>query len=287
MSKYRLRPHRRRPPSALLLPPPILHERYILDQEMHSGGCARVYRAWDTCQGMPVALKRAHLSNKHHEALRYEAEILSTLHHPMLPAFLEYFEEGGRAYLAEAWMEGTSIKQLRHFDLEHVLWMGRQLCEVLAYLHRHHLVHRDITPGNILLDLEYQTLSLLDLGLARLSLPSPHLREAPEVLQRAAGTPGYVAPEQWEAGRVSPAADIYSLGMVLGCTLTDCEPQEIVVVPTFADLWDDPRDLPPEILPLLALLDRMITWNPEKRPPLSEVSRTLSQLETRLLGTGL
>jgi serine/threonine protein kinase len=230
-------------------------------------------------------LKRAHFSHRHSTALCYEAEILSTLHHPALPPFVEYFEEEGRAYLVEAWMEGTPMKHLRYFELEHILWIGRRLCGVLAYLHRQHLVHRDIAPGNILLDLEHQTLSLLDLGLARLSLPSPHLREAPETLQLTAGTPGYVAPEQWNEGMVSPAADIYSLGMVLGCALTDYEPQEVVAVPSFVDLWDDPRNIPSAILPLLALLDRMIAWHHEKRPTLSEVSRTLSQIEVHLFGT--
>ena len=128
-------------------------------------------------------------------------------------------------------------------------------------------------------------LSLLDFGLAHLEVSSLHLHAAPETLQLAAGTPGYVAPEQWDEGTVSPAADIYSLGMLLGCALTDCQPQEVVAVPSFAALWDDQQDISPEILPLLALLDWMIAWHHEKRPTLAEVSHTLSHLEAHLFGT--
>jgi serine/threonine protein kinase len=280
MTEYRSRLRRRKRPSALLLPPPILHQRYTLDKEIGHGGCARVYRAWDNQQGKFVALKRAYRREKHCEALFYEAEVLSTLRHPALPSFIDSFEEEGRAYLVETWLDGTPMKHLRSFELKQVLWIGQQLCAVLAYLHQHHLVHRDIAPGNILLDMEHQTLSLIDFGLARLFLPSASLPGASEVLQLTAGTPGYVAPEQWEQGTVSPAADIYSLGMVLGCALTDCKPQEIVAVPAFADLWEDPRDIPGELLPLLALLDRMIARNREQRPSLSEVARVLSRLKT-------
>lgn len=282
------RPHsrRRKRPTALFLPPPILHERYLLDTtSIGSGGSARVYRAWDTFQGKHVVLKRAHLTHKHAEALSAEAEILSGLHHPAIPAFIEYFEEEGRAYLVEAWREGTPMKHLRFFELEHILWIGRSLCDVLDYLHRQHLVHRDIAPGNVLLDLEHQTLSLLDFGLARPESFATHGSDAPDVIERTAGTPGYVAPEQWNEGAISRACDIYGLGMVLLCALTDCQPHEVIAVRSSADLWDDPGTIPAEEVPLLALLDRMLAPHGERRPDLTEIHFLLSHLQRCVFGT--
>ncbi|HVU67882.1 MAG TPA: serine/threonine-protein kinase [Ktedonobacteraceae bacterium] len=282
-SRRLLRPWKR--PVALRFPPPILHERYALEQEVGHGGSARVYRAWDLRRRLPVALKRAHLSQQDGEALCYEAELLSALRHPALPAFVEYFEEGGRAYLVETWMAGTTLTHRRAVSVPQALWIGCQLCDVLTYLHRHHLVHRDLAPGNILLADNQQTLALLDLGQARLFLPSPHLNDAPALLDRQAGTPGYVAPEQWEEGIVSPAADIYGLGMVLGCALTMCPPSLVVAASSFTQVVDDPRDLSPAMTQVLRLCDQMIAWHPEHRPTLADVSQALIHLQTDLPST--
>lgn len=286
MPNSRPRHRHHKDPTALFLPPPILHERYQLDpRSIGSGGGARVYRAWDPFQGKHVVLKRAHLSHKHEKALYAEAETLSGLHHPAIPAFVEYFEEDGRAYLVETWMEGKPMKHLRSFTLAHILWIGRQLCDVLEYLHRQHLVHRDIAPGNILVNMKNQTLSLLDFGLARLEPCATHGGEVTDGMDRAAGTPGYVAPEQWSKGAVSRACDIYGLGMVLGCALTNCQPHEVIAVRSFADLWDNPRTIPAEQVPLLGLLDRMLSSYEERRPDLSEIHFLFSHLSRQLFGT--
>ena len=281
------RPHpRRKRPTALFLPPPILHKRYLLDPtSIGAGGSARVYRAWDTFQGQHVVLKRAHFSHKHEKALYAEAETLSSLCHPAIPTFVEYFEEDRRAYLVETWMEGTPMKQLHFFTLAHVLWIGQHLCEVLEYLHRQRLVHRDIAPGNVLLHMKHHALSLLDFGLAHVEPGVAPGGDIPDVYERTAGTPGYVAPEQWSEGVVSRACDIYSLGMVLGCALTDSLPVTATAVSSFIELRENPRAITVEERNLLALLDRMVTVQPEKRPDLSEVHFLFSHLSRQLLGT--
>lgn len=282
---HRQKQPRRKQPSALFLPPPILHKRYQLDSaSIGAGGAARVYQAWDTLQGKQVVLKRAHLSQKHRDMLFAEAEMLAGLHHPAIPAFIEYFEEDGRAYLVEACMEGTPMKLLRHFTFAHVLWIGRRFCEVLDYLHRHDVVHRDISPSNILLLMEKQALALLDFGLARPEPDATREDALPSGKERPAGTLGYVAPEQWNDGVVSTACDIYSLGMVLLCALTDCSPQEIVSVRSSFDLWENPATIPGEEVPLLELLDRMIAADAAVRPHLTEVQFCFSYLSRQALG---
>ena len=290
MSHFFSQPHRRKQsrrkqPRALFLPPPTLHARYWLDSpSVGAGGAARVYPAWDTVQGKQVVLKRAHLSQKHQDTLCAEAEILSGLHHPAIPTYIEYFEEEGRAYLVETRMEGTPMEHLRNFTFTHVLWIGQLRCDMLDYRHRHQVVHRDISPANILLRMEKQTLALLDFGLAR-QLPSiTHGNALPLGVERPAGTPGYVSPEQWNDGVVSTACDIYSLGMVLLCALTDCSPQEIVSVRSSFDLWENPATIPEEEIPLLELLDRMIAADATVRPHLTEIQFCFSYLSRQALG---
>lgn len=287
MTRYCFQRPERKPksPRALFLPPPIVHQRYTLGQEIGHGGQARVYRAWDSHQGMPVVLKRAHLRTRAEKALYAEAETLAGLHHPAVPAFVAYFEEGGFSYLVETLREGTAMKHLRHFTLAHILWIGYHLSDILTYLHRQHLIHRDLAPGNILLEMEHQSLSLLDFGVACLE-PGTALQGAPAAMDElTVGSPGYVAPEQWERGAISPACDIYGMGMVLGCALTDCQPGVATAVSSFAELREHPHTISTEEMQLLRLLDRMVLPNPAERPDLSEVQFLFSHLSRQIPGT--
>ncbi|HET8843989.1 MAG TPA: serine/threonine-protein kinase [Ktedonobacteraceae bacterium] len=287
MTRYRFSHAPRKPksPRALFLPPPVLNHRYKAGQEIGKGGQARVYRAWDMRLGTHVILKRALLKTRAEETLYTEAETLAGLHHPAIPAFVAYFEEGGFCYLVEALREGTTMKHLRYFALEHVLWIGERLCEVLGYLHRQLIIHRDIAPGNIVLEMETRSLSLLDFGLARREADA-NVGDALALKEDLrAGTPGYVAPEQWEQGVISSACDIYGLGMVLGCALTDCQPGVATAVSSFAELQEKSHAISTEEIQLLHLLDRMVLPHPMERPHLSEVQFLFSHLSRQILGT--
>lgn len=204
--------------------------------------------------------------------LRAEADILSSLQHPSIPTFLEYFEEKSRSYLVEEWRPGTPMSRMRFFSLPKVLWIGRRLGAVLAYLHHSQLFHGDLSPGNVLL--AEKGVSVIDFGLAHRSGAHP----------RAKGTPGYAAPEQWDEVRSNAVSDIFSLGMLLGCALTDSEPEEVNRAGSFIHLWDDdPACLPAEFVPLLTFLERMINPSATRRPDLAEVQSTLFSLEQHLV----
>lgn len=254
-------------PAVLLFPSPVLQQRYSCLQEIGHGGCARVYSAWDEQRGRRVVVKRAHADPTCWAMLQVEAEVLQCLHHSSIPMFLDWFEEDGRCYLVEEWKPGTALKEMRFFALPQVLQIGRQCSEILASVHQAGVIHCDLAPGNVLI--AEKGLSLIDFGLARRQGDPPQYR----------GTPGYAAPEQWNAGRYSAAGDVHGLGMLLGCALTDTQPQEVQQTRSFARLWADPGRIPAELLPLLALLDRMIALSPDARPDLAQVQHVLCHLD--------
>jgi serine/threonine-protein kinase len=240
-----------------------------MSEEIGRGGFARVYRAWDAHQARRVVVKQANLDTISIDVLLREAEILSQLHHPAIPAILDCFEEAGRSYLVEEYRDGVPLSQMRLF-LPDILALGGWCCQLLAYLHRQDLVYRDLAPGNVLM--EGAAFSLVDFGLT-CWLSDPPWR---------GGSRGYAAPEQWRDGVIDPTCDLYSLGMLLGCALADVMPQEVLQAGSFSHLWEAPGSIPPEIRLLLALFDRMIAPSPEDRPGLLEVQRTLARLNRQM-----
>lgn len=179
------------------------------------GGSAEVCRAADTARGIVVALKVPHRDDRAGaERFRREARLLSKHSHPALPRLIACGEEGGIPWLA--------IEELRPGDLpsspRKVARFLLALCEGVAHLHSLGLVHRDVKPENILYRADGQPV-LIDLGLVKESAgPAPFPANAPlsVVGSRAVGfgTPGYAAPEQFASGDISPAADVYALGML-------------------------------------------------------------------------
>ena len=255
-------------PTPLVFPRQLLKNRYELEDIVGRGSFGAIYRAWDCQRSIPVAIKQAHENDLSCDILFREASILSSLAFPAIPTYLDSFTLWGKWYLVEEWRSGSVMSSQRSFSFERVLWIGQQCCRVLAYLHANDLVHRDLNPNNMLLA-EDDTLTLLDFGCTRFRKDSPVME----------GTPGYVAPEQWARGLILDKADIYSLGMVLGCALTDCKPQDVRAAGgAFCNLWDNIDCIPQEVLPFLRLVDRMIARRFQYRPDLAEISSALGRV---------
>ena len=190
--------------------------RYRIDRLLGTGGFGRVFLAYDTQLKRTVAIKtpHAHLLSHPEDARAYliEAQTLASLDHPnIVPVYDVGSGEGLPYYVVSKYIEGTDLghrtgeRQMSHPEAARLV---AAVAEALHYAHTRGLVHRDIKPGNILLDTE-GTPYLVDFGLA--------LREA-EVGTgpRYAGTPVYMSPEQarGEGHRVDGRSDIYSLGCV-------------------------------------------------------------------------
>jgi tetratricopeptide (TPR) repeat protein len=270
----------------------VIASRFIIESQAGRGGMGAVYRARDSLSGQLVALKLLHGSTPDglHRFHR-EATLLDALHHPGIVSYVSHGTTGtGQPFLAMQWLEGEILTQrLRRQPLRpgETLALLRRASEALAIAHQRGIVHRDLKPSNLLLRHgRPEDVVLLDFGLARSTLTAPTMTASNAVL----GTPGYMAPEQASAhSRLTPAADVFSLGCVLYECLTGRRPFSTShFVATLAKiLFTEPPPLrtarPGLPLAFQELLNRMLAKDPARRlPDASHVVSALTELLPRL-----
>jgi serine/threonine-protein kinase len=201
---------------------------YELLEEIGRGGQGVVYRAHQKSLNRTVALKVIGLgpwaTEAHLKRFRREAEAAAGLNHPCIVPIYEVSERDGVCYFSMGLVEGEQLDAI----LKHEPMPIRRSVELIAkvartvhYAHEHGILHRDIKPGNILLDAKGEP-HLTDFGLARLVETESTVTATLEVL----GTPSYMAPEQaaGEHTKLSSATDVYGLGAVLYQLLTGQPP---------------------------------------------------------------
>jgi TOMM system kinase/cyclase fusion protein len=205
--------------------------RYQITGRLGAGGMGVVCRAHDSQLRRDVAIKVPHFRGPDQvrlaARLRFlrEARAAAAVRHPNVCPIHDVGEDAGRPYVVMALVEGESLgdrlgRQGRFEDSREAVALVIQVADALAAVHAAGVVHRDVKPGNILLD-RAGTPYLSDFGLAR-AADGEHLTEAGTLL----GTPAYMAPEQAarELGAVGPWSDQYSLGVVLYHLLTGRPP---------------------------------------------------------------
>ena len=251
----------------------LLAGRYRLEAPLGSGGMAEVWQALDERLGRRVAVKLLHPRALPPERERFLLEVraLSRLFHPGIVQVLDLGEEEGRPYFVMELVEGGTFDRLGPFEEgpegDRILLAAAQVMEALAHLHAQGILHRDLTPKNILLTKEGYP-KVMDFGLAYLLQESRHLTRTGYTL----GTPTYMAPEQAKGLPLTPKADLYSLGAVLYRTLTGRPPfeGENDQAVLYQHVYEEPK--PPEALnPAIpkgvgqAVLG-LLAKHPEERP---------------------
>ena len=194
---------------------------YVVEAVLGRGAMGTVYLARDSRIGRRVALKTVradqHAADKEAQAeffqrLQREAELCGSLQHPNIVTLYEVGYEGDRvSYLATEYVEGPSLENV----LQNGRLSSRQTFQIveeiligLCYAHEKRIIHRDLKPGNILLSVRGGA-KIADFGIARLE--DSDLTSTDTMM----GTPSYMSPEQAKVLSVSPATDLFSLGVLI------------------------------------------------------------------------
>jgi serine/threonine protein kinase len=191
--------------------------RYEIREHIATGGMATVYKAWDTRVERIVAVKvlrsLAKSDSNAVERFRREAHAAARLSHPNAVTVYDFLEERGEHFLIMEYVEGVNLKQLLaekgKLSAEEAIDITCQVCSVLQMAHAQGFIHRDIKPQNIMITPDDQA-KLTDFGIVRV-MEAAGLTNSGIVL----GTADYLAPEQARGETLSPASDLYSLGVVL------------------------------------------------------------------------
>jgi len=202
--------------------PPDLVKYQLLDEIGH-GGMATVYRALDVRLGREVAVKliHPHLRENAEAAARFitEARAVAKLRHPGIVEIYDISDEDdNERYLVAELVRGPSLRKLLRdsgpFPPEIGGCIGVLLCDALAHAHDASVIHRDVKPENVLVELDDNTktasVKLTDFGIAKL-LDAQGVTSTGQVL----GSPAHMAPEQIEGGPIDTRADIFSVGVLL------------------------------------------------------------------------
>jgi hypothetical protein len=260
--------------------PSLLHDRYRLGEPIGRGGASVVLKAHDELLGRDVAVKmftaRAVEPGDLHRQ-EAEARMLAAMNHhglvTLLDAGIDLTDPGApQVYLVLELVDGMDLRAaLRPGPLNglDVAYLGFDLAGALAYVHEHGIVHRDVKPANVLvtgLASGRPRGKLADFGIAMLRTGS--LR--PE--EQTTGTAAYLSPEQVEGVPLTPATDVYSLGLVLLEGLTGYPAYTGSVVDAALARLVRPPEIPTVVPPDLAELLRSMTQRrPQDRPSAVEV----------------
>ena len=192
-----------------------LKGRYRIDEMVGRGGMAEVYKAWDNQRHYHVALKvlRADLAEDREfdRRFRREAQALARLAHRNIVRVYSFEREGRLAYIVMDYVEGITLRT-RLFDadgplpISEFLSILQQIVGALHYAHSQKVLHRDVKPGNIMIQPDGVTL-VADFGIAKAADLATMTTAMP-------GTPAYMSPEQCRSEPLDVRTDVYSLGVV-------------------------------------------------------------------------
>ncbi|WP_019067999.1 serine/threonine-protein kinase [Streptomyces hokutonensis] len=196
----------------------LIAGRYRLHVAIGRGAMGEVWQAYDEVGGRPVAVKLLHAQNSEPTAaarFRLEAQTAGRLSHPHVVGVLDFGEQEGRLFLVMELVQGDSLShvlaQAGSLPAEQVARIAAHSAAGMAAAHEQGIVHRDIKPGNLLLDAD-GSVKIADFGIAQfMNDPGGALTATGQIV----GTSLYIAPERALGQPAGPPSDVYSLGCVL------------------------------------------------------------------------
>ena len=207
------------------------------------GGMGAVYKAYQESLDRRVAVKilppEFGAEKEFTDRFKVEARAMAKLNHTNIVGVYDFgITGGGHLYLVMEWIEGRSLHDLIHkgsLSLRKATNLAMQLCEALTFAHEHQIIHRDIKPGNIMVN-DADHVKVADFGLAR-----PNTGEVEE--ENPFGTPDYAAPEICGGSVVDHRVDIFAVGVVLYEMLTGTVPgnprRSVTEFAKVSTRWDD------------------------------------------------
>ncbi|MBL7487968.1 serine/threonine protein kinase [Frankia sp. AgB1.9] len=238
---------------------------YVVGGQLGAGGFGLVVAGWHRRLHRDVAIKVIPAGTTGGgRGFLAEAELLASLDHPHIVRIYDCLEVDGLDFIVMELLSGGTLAARREaLGQRGACAVGLAVAAALGHAHDRGVLHRDIKPSNILFD-DVGTAKVADFGIARMFTGSGVSGGG-----LGAGTPGYMAPEQIVGGRLSPATDLYSLGVVLYELLTGAPPFDSALPPHALwarQLTHPPRSLPAEVPRRVAdVVVRMLAKNPADR----------------------
>ena len=251
-----------------------LLDHYRIDKLIARSGMASIYKATDTRNERPVAIKIPHPEMEADPVLfdrfKREEEIGKNMEHP---GVMRVFTDDDRSemYMVMEWVNGRLLRQIlneeRKLSPERATRITARILGALQYIHDHGVVHRDLKPENVMVD-DDDNIKLIDFGIAS-NAGSRRLTFAK--LSQTMGTPDYISPEQVRGGRGDGRSDIYSTGVMLYEMLTGKVPFSgpnpfVVMNDRLLNNPMPPREIDPTITPQMQeIIYRAIEREPKNR----------------------
>ena len=274
----------------------VLGERYQLQRRIGSGGMATIHRARDLQMDRVVAVKVLrevfNTDQKFVARFQREARTASALKHPNIVQVFDYGQNDGNYYIVMELIEGTDLRSYlcSHtvLDVDRAIIIAHDIALGLGAAHRRGIVHRDVKPQNVLIGID-GSIKLTDFGIV--SVYNNANAERLTTSGMTLGTVQYFAPEQAQGEIVTPAADVYSLGIVMYEMLTGRLPFDgnspvVVAMQHIQDKPEPPGQFNPDIP---ASLEEIILRCLEKKPGArfsdgSQLARALEKLGDAKMG---
>ena len=267
----------------------LLQNHYRIVQLLGQGGFGRTYLAED--QGRfneRCAIKEFvpikgedKFSDKATQLFQREASVLYQINHPQIPKFRATFEEDERLFLVQDYVEGPTFhavlnqrrQQGKTFSEAEVQLFLKQMLPVLAHIHAKGIIHRDISPDNIILRQQDRLPVLIDFGVVKEVVTRMQL-EGSATQATTVGKAGYAPSEQMQTGRAYPSSDLYSLAVTVIVMLTGREPQGLFDDVNFTWNWEQWTAVTPQFA---SVVNKALSFRPGDRfQSVSEMAKALS-----------